>query len=278
MSSIRWAFNISRWEPTETEFTLASSCLQQEEKNRIGKFIFKKDIKASLAGRLMIRKCLSEYTGVPYNLVEISRDVNGKPIYKDKNSKLPSVSFNVSHHGSFTVFAGEYNHSDIGIDVMKLEYNGRKSLDEYFQVMSRNFSLLEWKNINGTLNTTEQEKIKMFCRNWALKESYVKAVGLGLKIDLCQLNFDIHSDLSIDNITTNTSLYINNALQAWKFEESLLDPLHCVIVALKRTTLQEDINKNEAVFKQLTSIDLLESAIPILPPDDQYTKNFFSKL
>lgn len=276
MSSVRWAFNILKWEPTEKDFIFASSCLEKEEKNRIGKFVFKKDVKASLAGQLMIRKYVSEYTGLPYDLVELSRDINGKPVYKSKNPQVASVKFNVSHHGSYTVFVGECDNIDIGVDVMKLEYGGRKSLDEFFHIMSRNFSLLEWKNINGTAQTTEQEKIRMFCRNWALKESYIKAIGLGLKINLCQLDFDIRSDLSINYVITDTSLSINNVTQCWKFEESLLDESHCVAVASKKQTLL-DTSANDLVFKELTLANLLEKAVPLIPPDIEYCKKFFTK-
>ncbi|XP_023248069.1 L-aminoadipate-semialdehyde dehydrogenase-phosphopantetheinyl transferase [Copidosoma floridanum] len=105
MSSTRWAFNISKWEPSKQEFLLASSCLQIEEKNRLDKFVFKKDVKATLAGRLMIRKFIFQNTGRPYNSIIISRESNNKPVYK--MSDTCTVSFNVSHHGSFTVLAGE---------------------------------------------------------------------------------------------------------------------------------------------------------------------------
>jgi 4'-phosphopantetheinyl transferase len=43
--SIRWAFNFGSWFPTESQFQLAACCIQEEEKTRIGRFVFKKDAK-----------------------------------------------------------------------------------------------------------------------------------------------------------------------------------------------------------------------------------------
>jgi 4'-phosphopantetheinyl transferase len=275
MTSIRWAFNTSRWEPSESEFLLASSCLQIEEKNRIDKLFFKKDVKASLIGRLMIRKFIYEATGIPYNSIKLSRDINNKPIYIT-DPEISIVNFNVSHHGSYTVLAGEIQQKNIGIDVMKLEYNGGKTVDEFFRIMKRNFSLSEWNKIKGTLQTSEQYKIINFCRNWALKESYVKAIGTGLTLNLKNINFDIISELQEDQIVTNTSLYINNKKQAWTFEESLLDPFHCVVVAVEQPN---NISQflNSLIFKKLSFNQLLKNATPLLPKDFEYSKRYFLK-
>ncbi|XP_011503881.1 PREDICTED: L-aminoadipate-semialdehyde dehydrogenase-phosphopantetheinyl transferase, partial [Ceratosolen solmsi marchali] len=273
MTSIRWAFNTSRWEPSESEFLLASSCLQIEEKNRIDKLVFKKDVKASLIGRLMIRKFISDTTGMPYNSIELFRDTNNKPKYVT-NSKTPIVSFNISHHGSYTVLAGEIKQTNIGVDVMKLEYNGGKSVNEFFRIMNKHFSELEWNKIRGTLQTSEQNKIVNFCRNWALKESYVKAIGTGLTVNLSKIIFDIHSKLEQDQIITNTMLCINNKIQPWTFEESLLDSFHCVVVALEQQNYVPQ-SSNNFIFKKLNLNQILQNAIPLLPQDFEYCKRYF---
>lgn len=275
MSSVRWAFNFAKWEPTEKELLLAASCLQIEDKNRIDKFVYKKDAKASLIGRLMIRKFVSEYTGIPYNSIQLTTDANNKPVYNITDAKLPVVSFNVSHQGSFTVLAGEVGNKNIGVDVMKLEYTGGKTLDEFFRIMNRNFSESEWTRIKGTSQSSIQQKTSNFCRNWSLKESYLKAIGIGITTDLRKINFNITSDLQEGKLTSDTSLHIDDVKQAWIFEESLLDPFHCVAVALEQQHHNSECSNN--IFKDLSPFQLLENVIPLLPEDFEYCKRYFAK-
>jgi hypothetical protein len=45
---LRWAFNFGLWRPTKEEWMLAAQCIQTEEKNRIEKFVFKKDAKSAM--------------------------------------------------------------------------------------------------------------------------------------------------------------------------------------------------------------------------------------
>lgn len=76
MSVVRWAFRVSSWHPTEQEWLKAASYIQAEEKERIGKFVFRRDAKSSMIGRLLIRKfvqqvTLARYKGSPFhNLVK----------------------------------------------------------------------------------------------------------------------------------------------------------------------------------------------------------------
>lgn len=157
--SIRWAFKFSKWSPTYADMKLASSCIQVEEKERLARFVFKKDIKSSLIGLLMMRKFVSEASGEPYNEIQFIRDDKGKPHLVDNSIKL---NFNVSHHGDYVVCVGEVGETMLGVDVMKLEYTGGKSLAEFFRIMNRQFSPQEWITIKG--NGNEKEQIAMFCR------------------------------------------------------------------------------------------------------------------
>ncbi|KAJ8687177.1 hypothetical protein QAD02_022971 [Eretmocerus hayati] len=275
-ASVRWAFNFGKWEPSEQEFLFASSCLQLEEKNRIGKFVFKKDVKASLTGRLLIRKFISECTGLAYNSIHLSKDENEKPIYKNKPGS-PKINFNVSHHGSYTVLAGEVGDRCVGVDVMKLEYTGGKTLEEFFRLMNRNFSPSEWRQIKGNPHCTESNQITNFCRTWALKESYVKAIGKGLAIDLSSLNFSFKSNLQIDRVITDTTLSIDCENQPWIFEESLLDLSHCVAVALNHQQCDTNSSLEPTLFTKLDCKNLFETAEKIIPEDLEYCKEYFKK-
>ncbi|KOX75794.1 L-aminoadipate-semialdehyde dehydrogenase-phosphopantetheinyl transferase [Melipona quadrifasciata] len=269
--SIRWAFNWKEWNPSEKDFTYAISCVQLEEKERLSRFVFRKDVRASLVGRLMMRKFVNEYGHIPYSSILFARDTNNKPILKNISSNL---SFNVSHQGNYTVLAGEMKSMNLGVDVMKLEYTGGKQLPEFFRIMNRNFSPSEWEEIKIFLN--EFDQISMFCRHWALKESYVKAIGRGITIDLESLSFKTSSKLVENSITTDTALYINNVKQNWLFEETLLNSQYCVAVALQENGIAP--NSQKRTFEIIDSTTLLANATPLFPQDPEFTRKYFKKV
>ncbi|GLH10251.1 Neurexin-4, partial [Gryllus bimaculatus] len=255
--SARWAFNFSAWHPTESQLLLATSCLQPEEKERIGRFVYKKDAKASLIGRLFLRKYVGDLVG-DYSSVKFERDEKGKPYLIDK-SLQDSLSFNVSHQGNFTVLAGEVGKL-VGVDVMKIEYSGGRSLSDFFRLMTRHFSPEEWVTIKGYYGTSEREKLAMFCRHWCLKESYVKAIGSGITVDLQKISFRIHTRmLSANAVVADTKLFVDgNEKSEWHFEEMLLDSEHCVSVAWK-DVLPKSSASIQPTFQFLSFEDLVQN-------------------
>ncbi|KAK2575768.1 hypothetical protein KPH14_007154 [Odynerus spinipes] len=270
--SIRWAFNWKEWDPSEKEFSRAISCVQLEEKDRLDRFVFRKDVRASLVGRLLIRKFISEYAHIPYDKIVLARNKNNKPILE--NSGV-NISFNVSHQGSYSILAGELRDVLLGVDIMKLEYTGGKQLSEFFRIMNRNLSPSEWKEVYGTSNCTEAEQVAMFCRHWALKESIVKALGIGIVTDLKSLDFRTNSKLVSDKVVCDTVLYQEGVKQDWLFEESLLDSEHCVAVALQESgKAPESQNK---MFELLDYNELIMNTIPIHSEDEEYVKKYFNK-
>lgn len=273
-NSVRWSFNWHDWCPSEKDLLLASSCIQNDEKQRLKKFVFRKDVKASLAGRLMMRKFINEYSSIPYDKIKLSRDENNRPILIN-NINIP-INFNVSHQGNFTVIAGETNDKKIGIDIMKLEYSGGKTLTEFFRIMKSNFSANEWIEINGNSGTTDVEKISMFCRHWALKESYVKALGIGIVIDLQNLDFHTNSKLCVDSVVNDTVLYYQGVKQNFTFQETMINSDHCVAVAIENIDTTDLSNNFQ--FEELNFHHLVENALPVSNEDQQFCDDYFRKI
>ncbi len=54
--SLRWAFRFGAWSPTEEEWSLAARCVQPEEKQRIARFMFKRDAKSAMV-RFLLTRC-----------------------------------------------------------------------------------------------------------------------------------------------------------------------------------------------------------------------------
>lgn len=264
----RWAFNFNTWRPTLDELRIATSCIQIEEKARLSKFIFRDDFNASLIGRLLMRKFVKKASGLEYDSIKFERDCRGKPFLP--NSK---IGFNVSHQGSYSVLAGCLNEeTQIGVDVMKIEYTGGKKLSEFFRLMNRNFSRDEWIYINNREN--DLSKIEAFMRNWCLKESYVKNIGVGITVNLEKISFDIKTDVLSQQPTLDSTLKVDDVLMKdWTFEESLIDDDHCVAVSLK--SFQKSDSKQQ--FEIIDFKELIADFRPLLEVDDEYCQQIVKK-
>lgn len=92
---------------------------------------------SSQAGRLMMRKLISEKMAVPWNEVCLERTPKGKPFLARPAppSATRSFSFNISHQGDFAVLAAERG-LQVGVDVMKTSRPGRRSLKAAFCSMA----------------------------------------------------------------------------------------------------------------------------------------------
>ena len=70
-NSIRWAVNINDWIPTQQEWIKAMRCIQSIERQRIRKFRYRKDAKASIVGRILMRFWASKTFDMDSNILQI---------------------------------------------------------------------------------------------------------------------------------------------------------------------------------------------------------------
>lgn len=60
MGSVRWAFRCGSWTPSRSDWLFAARCIQREEKDRIGQFVFAKDAKSAMvSGAVLILPMLT---------------------------------------------------------------------------------------------------------------------------------------------------------------------------------------------------------------------------
>lgn len=91
---LRWAVNTTQWTPTKLEWITGMRLIDNEdERRKITRYVFRKDAKHALIGRLMIRKCCNHFLGdngwtqssilrsssFPSSLL-LTRSEKGKPI------------------------------------------------------------------------------------------------------------------------------------------------------------------------------------------------------
>lgn len=210
-----------------------------EEKERIEQFRYKVDMMSSLVGRLLLRGFAVHVLGLNNREVKFVRTDRGKPVLEVNTS---GWDYNVSHAGDWVVLAAA-SQGSLGVDVMKTKDSRVDRLEEFFRIMRRQFTDEEWMSISGNQCVSDEDKLATFFRHWTLKESYVKAVGTGLNLDLRTLNFKIDEDLNPNCVITSSTLQISGRLTPWKFEESVLDEEHVVSVALTDNDEIENIPK-----------------------------------
>lgn len=125
------------------------------------------DVKRHLLGEAMIQDALIHFGHK--EKFEIKKGKDGKPFVSVNN-----FHFNISHSGSLVALV--YDEKPIGIDIEKV-------VNRDISLANRFFTDEERKYINNS-----KDKLESFYKIWTLKESYVKALGKGLKKDLASFS------------------------------------------------------------------------------------------
>ncbi|XP_034081525.1 L-aminoadipate-semialdehyde dehydrogenase-phosphopantetheinyl transferase isoform X1 [Gymnodraco acuticeps] len=288
MGSIRWAFLCGSWRPSRSEWILANRCIQREERDRIRQFVFAKDAKSAMAGRLLLRRFVCERMGIPWSEIRLERSPRGKPylaaplkVRSDSGTEPPSWSFNLSHQGDYAVLAAEQG-GQVGVDIMKNTMPGTSSVPEFFRIMTRQFTAYEWSVIQSA--GSEHLQLAAFYRHWALKESFIKAIGTGLGFNLQRVEFHLAPEpLTQKHVLRQTKMHLDEEEEEdWIFEESLLDADHHVAVALGPTdkTGSELFRPSlppASSFALLSFSDLTASASPLTEEDPACWDSFEMK-
>nr|XP_040040829.1 L-aminoadipate-semialdehyde dehydrogenase-phosphopantetheinyl transferase isoform X2 [Gasterosteus aculeatus aculeatus] len=251
MGSVRWAFRCGTWTPSRSEWLFAARCVQREEKDRIGQFVFARDAKSAMVGT-------------------------------DSVPEPPSWSFNLSHQGEYAVLAAEQG-MQVGVDIMKITMPGSSSVPEFFRIMTRQFTAYEWSVIQSS--GLEHQQLAAFYRHWALKESFIKAIGTGLGFNLQRVEFHLPPEpLSQKCALRQTKMLLDEEEEGdWVFEESLLDADHHVAVALGpadhagSSRLRPPPPPPPTSFTLLSFSDLIASASPLTEEDPACWDSFKMK-
>ncbi|KAJ1653520.1 hypothetical protein IWQ61_006369 [Dispira simplex] len=179
--------------------------LQHEEQTRIRQFRFNRDKALALVGRLLLRTFLYYYAvdlvASTNSLsrrptwwdIQLGRTPENKPVLvytEEAATNIPwpeNLRFNLSHHGSWVVFsAGRVE--KLGIDVSRIEHPLNETVSDYLNWFHEQFTPFEWQTICAG-PSHEWLQLAQFHRHWCLKESYVKAEGVGLNLDLRRIEF-----------------------------------------------------------------------------------------
>ncbi len=164
-----------------------ATLLNAEEKVKQQRYKFAKDRHDALITRAFIRDLLSYYADVAPQDWQFDKGEKDKP--EVINAPMP-LRFNISHTKNLIVCAVTLT-DDIGCDV---ENTGRSN--DVLAIAERYFSKEETTEL---FSLPEAQQRNRFFDYWTLKESYIKAWGLGLAIPLVDFSFAINDTVKISN-------------------------------------------------------------------------------
>ncbi len=151
--------------------------LSGQEKGRMEFFNFEKVKQNYLVSQGVLRLLLGRYLEINANEIQLGRHAKGKPFCTQDQG----LFFNISNSGGYCVFAFSRD-GEVGIDLEEV-----RPLTDLEQMINKNFSFEEKLYIKQK----KEEELRRFFLLWTIKESYLKAIGEGMRIEPQKLDFRI---------------------------------------------------------------------------------------
>jgi 4'-phosphopantetheinyl transferase len=155
------------------------SILTPDEVTRCERFWLDADRARFVIARALVRTMLSRYVPVPPHVWRLRIESHGRPEIDNLPPGAPDLRFNLSHTRGLLACAVTVGR-DVGIDVE----NVHRALTH--DVAKRFFSAQEVADLHAL---PKDDQRLVFFDYWTLKESYIKARGLGLALPLGQFTF-----------------------------------------------------------------------------------------
>ncbi len=206
------------------------SLLTEDERRKCARFIFEKDRHACLVTRALLRTTLSHYADVPPEAWRFATNDYGCPSI-DEPHDARFLRFNLSHTNGLIVCLVARGR-DVGVDV---EDRTRKG--SLLEVADRFFSPFE---VRALRSLPPEERLDRFFLYWTLKESYIKARGMGLAIPLAQFSFQLDLDSAEERgIRVRFDPRLQDDPESWQFSVLSYGRRHAIASSLRRDDADE---------------------------------------
>lgn len=196
--------------------------LTEAERAQELRFRFPAGRKNYLLTRSLARTVLSRYSTVQPHEWNFSKTEYGRPEIAPTHTDVQGLSFNISHTEG-AILLGVTRDRALGIDVENL--NARSaSLD----LARRVFAPQEIEALSALPEARQRER---FLELWTLKESYIKARGMGLAIPTRKFGFDFVDDRTL-RLAIDPDLQDDAA--RWSFVQFRPSPEHIAALCFER--------------------------------------------
>jgi 4'-phosphopantetheinyl transferase len=192
--------------------------LTPEDQSKHDRFHFARDRHRYLLTRTLVRSVLSRYAPVQAPAWRFAEGRFGRPrIEAPIVEEACGLDFNLSHTNGLIVMALARD-IDLGVDA---ENVGRKAA---LEVADHFFSPSEAAALSALQPSLQAER---FFELWTLKESYIKARGMGLQIPLDSFSFALDDSEGIEFALADPR---DRTAQRWHFWQLQPTPEHLVAV------------------------------------------------
>ena len=196
--------------------------MNAKEKEKQARFHFERHRHQYLITRATIRSLLSRYMPqTPPAGWVFEENKYGRPHIAPHLNTL-GLHFNLSHTESLIV-CGVVKGREIGVDVENIERGG-----DLINIADRFFSPSEVKDLH---QWPESEHTDRFFDYWTLKESYIKARGMGLSIPLEQFSFHLGEG---QDIGISIDAQQNDPPERWQFRQWRAGSQYKIALTLER--------------------------------------------
>jgi 4'-phosphopantetheinyl transferase len=159
----------------------ARAWLTSSELARYGRYRRDVDRDMFLLGRVMARAIVGDALGVRPTAWPWREGEHGRPEIDIAGCRM---AFNIAHSGGLVACAFTWS-GEVGVDI---EDRNRAAVDH--DLVKRCCSPSEAADVNAR-GESWRDRFLMY---WTLKESYLKARGLGISVHLADLSFSLQSD------------------------------------------------------------------------------------
>jgi 4'-phosphopantetheinyl transferase len=197
--------------------------LSEREKAQELSFHFARDRHRFLLTRALVRTVLSRYAPVCASEWRFEPDAHGRPVIVN-DPPARTISFNISHTEGMIALAVTSDRA-IGVDVELMTRDISLGLAE-FCCSAAELSALQ------TLPAAQRRRRLLTL--WTLKESYVKARGLGLALPLHKCSFDLENcggrAVHFDQL--------NDVPERWSFYQVCVSESHALALCVEHTAAE----------------------------------------
>jgi 4'-phosphopantetheinyl transferase len=200
--------------------------LTPDEKQRHAQFRFDADRLRYLATRALVRTVLSRYIPIAPEAWRFTEDTYGRPSILNAPGRAAQLNFSLSHSGSLILLAVTSG-TALGVDV-----EHRRGRPAPLEVADRYFARAEVNQLRAIPFASQSDRFFDF---WTLKESYMKAKGMGLSLPLDRLSFAFPTDTGI---TFSIDQDLAGEAARWRFWQSYPSDDYVMAICAERGSKQ----------------------------------------
>lgn len=194
-----WVVNVSEKYWKAGIFERLLNCVSAEKREKINRFLHIDDRRRCLIGDVLIRSWVQAKIGPENGNLVFTLNPYGKPLLSSLD-----LSFNISHSGCWV--AAIFHRDPVGVDIERIA-----PID--YDIARTCFSADEYESF---CRRREDEKLTCFYDLWTIKESYMKAVGMGMALLMRSFTVSIDNEGAI-------AVKGANVEREWHFRQYAID-------------------------------------------------------